>query len=144
MIVVDTNVMVYFLLGEELGTDAEQLFKQDPEWAAPVILMSELRNVLLGFVRQGGMGPDQAKSISDDAAAILADRVTAVSSIQVIDVALECGLTAYDAEFVALARTLGVRLITLDGAILRGAADVAVPLPNLRGPVEGREGPPIT
>ena len=57
MIVVDTNVMVYFLLGEEWGTDAEQLFKQDPEWAAPVILMSELRNVLLGFVRQGVLNP---------------------------------------------------------------------------------------
>ena len=130
MIVVDTNVVVYFLLGEEWGVNAERLFEQDPEWAAPVILMSELRNVLLGFVRQGGMAPDQAKAISDEAAEILADRVTAVSSNQVIDVALECGLTAEDAEFVVLARTLGVPLVTLDGAILRGAADVAVPLPS--------------
>ena len=130
MIVVDTNVMVYLLLGEERGTNAELLFEQDPEWAAPAILVSEFRNVLLGFVRQGGMAPDQAKSISDEAAEILADRVTAVSSNQVIDVALECGLTAEDAEFVVLARTLGVPLVTLDGAILRGAADVAVPLPS--------------
>ena len=142
--VVDTNVMVYFLLGEEWGTDAEQLFKQDPEWAAPVILMSELRNVLLGFVRQGVLNPAEAKAMSDDAASVLRDRIATVAGDQVFDVALESGLTAYDAEFVALARTLGVRLITLDGAILRGAADVAVPLPNLRGPVEGREGPPIT
>ena len=141
MIVVDTNVIVYFLLGEELGTDAEQLFKQDPEWAAPVILMSELRNVLLGFVRQGGMGPDQAKAMSDDVGAILGDRTATVAGDQVFDVALECGLTAYDAEFVALARTLGVRLITLDGAILRGAADVAVPLPTERGLAKGREAP---
>ncbi len=46
----------------------------------------------------------------------------------VIDVALECGLSAYDAELVVLARTLGVRLVTLDGGILSGAGDVAVGL----------------
>ena len=122
--------MVYLLLAEKWGADADHLLKQDREWAAPVILMSELRNVLLGFVRRGDMGPDQAKSISDDAALILDDRVETVSTAQVFDVALECGLTAYDAEFVALARALGVHLVTLDGAILRGAPDVAVPLPR--------------
>ena len=50
---------------------------------------------------------------------------------QAIDVALECGLTAYDAEFVALARVLGVPLATLDNAVLQGAADVAVSLRTL-------------
>ena len=48
----------------------------------------------------------------------------------VLDVALECGLSAYDAELVALARTLEVTLVTLDASILRGAKDVAVPLHN--------------
>ena len=39
-----------------------------------------------------------------------------------------CGLSAYDAELVVLARTLGVPLVTLDGGILSGAGDVAVRL----------------
>ena len=39
---------------------------------------------------------------------------------------MECDLTAYDAEFVALARTLRVPLVTLDGGILEGAPDIAV------------------
>ena len=141
MIVVDTNVMTHLLMGGERGTDAALLFEQDPEWAAPVILTSELRNVLLGFVRQGVLSPEQSKAMSDDAAAILGNRVATVSGDQVFDVALECVLTAYDAEFVVLARTLGVRLVTLDGAILRGAADVAVPLPTERGLAKGREAP---
>ncbi len=90
--------------------------------------MSELRNVLLGLVRRGVLVSYQAKAMTDDAAAILGGHTTSVASAQVFDIALECGLTAYDAEFVALARTLGVPLATSDSAILQGAADVAVSL----------------
>ena len=130
MIVIDTNVMTHLLMGGDRSADAARLFERDPEWAAPAILMSELRNVLLGYVRRGILSPAQASAMSDDAATNLGDRIRTVTSGQVIDVALECGLTAYDAEFVVLARNLGVPLVTLDGAILRGASDVAVPLPS--------------
>ena len=125
MIVVDTNVMVRLVVGGADGADAARLFERETEWAAPRILMSELHNVLVGFVRRGAVTPEQAKAMSDDAAVVLADRIASVSGQQVIDVALECGLTAYDAEFVALARALGVPLATQDKAVLRGAADVA-------------------
>ena len=88
--------------------------------------------------------------MTDNAAVVLGDRIASVSGHQVIDVALECGLAAYDAEFVALDRALGVLLATLDDAVLHGAADVAVSLrtlvsqpecrplrSNCRGPITG-------
>ena len=131
MIVVDTNVMIHLLTDGEHSPAADLLLQQDPEWAAPVILMSELRNVLLGYVRRGVLVPDQAKAMTDDAASILGDRLAIVSGDHVLDVALECNLTAYDAEFVVLARTLSVPLATLDSAILRGAPDVAMSLSNV-------------
>ena len=130
MIVVDTNVIVHLLLGGEHGESAALLFDRDPEWAAPVILTSELRNVLLGYVRRGDLTPDQANAMCDDAAEVLRGRTATVPSGKVLDVALECGLSAYDTELVALARTLEVPLVTLDTRILREAADVAVPLHN--------------
>ena len=107
-------------------TDAELLLERDPEWAAPTIILSELRNVLLGFVRRGILDAAQAKSRYRSAELALGDRVTSVVPAQVIDMALECGLTAYDAEFVVLARTLGVHLATSDREILAGAPDVAI------------------
>ena len=128
MIVIDTNVMVRLVVGGAAGSGSARLLEDDAEWAAPDILLSELRNVLVGFVRRGVLSPDAAAAMCDDAALVLGDRVAGVGSAQVIAVALECGLSAYDAEFVALARRLGVRLVTLDRAILRGAPDVAVPL----------------
>jgi predicted nucleic acid-binding protein len=138
LIVVDTNVMVDRLVGGKNGADAALLFESDPEWAAPTLLVSELRNVLLGYVRRGDLRADQAKAMYEDAAEILGGRITRVGGSQVIDIALECDLTAYDAEFVALARELGVALATSDKAILKGATDVAVSVRNARDLAERR------
>lgn len=137
MIVVDTNVMVRLVMGGADGADAAVLFERETEWAAPSILMSELHNVLIGFVRRGALNSEQAKAMSEDAAVVLGGRIASVSGHQVIDVALECGLSAYDAEFVTLARVLGVPLATLDNAVLRGAADVAVSLRTLARSTRG-------
>ena len=40
--------------------------------------------------------------------------------------AVETGLTAYDSEFLTLARDLGVRMVTTDEAILKAAPREAV------------------
>lgn len=126
MIVVDTNVMVHLIAEGSEGASATAIFERDGEWAAPRILMSEFRNTVLGMLRRGSITSDDAKVMSERAAGTLGERIMPVDSAQVLDAAIECRLTAYDAEFVALARTLGVPLVTLDGGILEGAPDVAV------------------
>ena len=126
MIVVDTNVFVRLTVGRDAGGDAALLHQLDPEWAAPPILMSELRNVLLGYIRRGDIDRDRAMATCDEAVRVLGDRIDGVPHDRVIETALECGLSAYDAEFVVLARTLGALLATSDREILEGAPDVAV------------------
>lgn len=123
MIVVDTNILVSFVLREEVGL---QLRRRDPEWAAPVIAVSEIRNVLMGFVRRGEATAARAKRMNSAAVGALGDRIHPVDGDAVLDAALACGLTAYDAEFVVCARALAAPLVTLDAAMLRGASDVAV------------------
>lgn len=129
MIVVDTNVMVYLVTGsEDNGERAAALLRTDSDWAAPSILLSELRNVLTGFVRREWMALSDAKAMHDDALAILADRIGAVDGSEVLAVAASAGLSAYDAEFVVLARELGCELVSADEGILEAASDVARPL----------------
>ena len=128
MIVVDTNLLVRLVMGGDEGADASRLLERDDEWAAPSTLPSELRNALLGYVRRGAITLDQAKAMDDDATAVLEGRIFDTPGPGVLDTAMECALTAYDAEFVTLARVLGVRLVTMNQAILRGAPEVASPL----------------
>jgi len=128
MIIVDTNVLVYLLTGSGPWSAAAELLRTDPEWAAPPILLSELRNVMVGLIRRGQMTDADALDICEDAEAVLGDRVASVSAKEVLAAAMEGGLSAYDAEFVVLARRLGVPLVTGDQGILAGAPDVAVGL----------------
>ena len=121
------------------GEDAARLLRLNSEWAAPGILLSQLRNVLVGLVRRGVVTADQAKAMNDDAVEVLQDRIISIMASRVIDTALECNLTAYDAEFVVLARTLGVPLATSDQAILSGAPDVAADLLTLSTAPPARE-----
>ena len=128
MIVVDTNVMVYLLTGIGPGHEAAQLLAKDPEWAAPSVLLSELRNVMVGLLRQGRIQASDALDICEDAQAVLGDRVVSLPSQPVLETAIRGNMSADDAEFIALARSLAVPLVTADRAILEGAPDVAVPL----------------
>ncbi len=137
MIVVDTNVVVQFVAAGDEHAAAARLYRKDSTWSAPPILMSELQNVLVGFVRRGAITAGQATAMAEDASAILGERIAGVSGGQTIEAALECGLTAYDAEFVVLARRLRVPLATLDQAILSGAPDVAVAPAILAARLEG-------
>ena len=77
--VVDPGVMTQFLMGGECGA-AESCYSAGlSEWAAAVILMSELRNVLLRFGVERTLNSDDAKAMSDDVAEILGDRFREVS-----------------------------------------------------------------
>ena len=48
MIVVDTNLVAYLLLPTPYTAQAEAVMEIDSDWVAPVLIHSELRNVLLG------------------------------------------------------------------------------------------------
>jgi predicted nucleic acid-binding protein len=83
---------------------------------------------MVGLVRRGKIQVSDALDICEDAQAVLGDRVVSVLSGPVLEAAVAGNMSAYDAEFVALARSLTVPLVTADRAILQGAPDVAVPL----------------
>lgn len=89
------------------------------------MLLSELRNVVVGLLRRGDLQPAEAVQICEDAESVLGDRIASVPSPTVLDAAVESGLSACDAEFVVLARHRTLPLVTAVRKILEGAPDVA-------------------
>jgi predicted nucleic acid-binding protein len=128
VIVVDTNVVAYLYLPGEHTTKAEALLEHDPDWAAPVLWRSEFRNILAGYLRRKALTFAQACSLLDEAEDLLGGSEFEVDSKAVIELVRDSDCTAYDCEFVALAKKLQVSLVTLDAKLLKAFPQHAVSL----------------
>ena len=128
MIVVDSNVIAYCWINGERTALAHRLRRLDPDWHAPLLWRSELRNILAGYRRDGSLGSEQIRNIMTAAEAGLAGREHHLPSDRVFSIIERSRLSAYDGEFVALAEILGVRLVTEDRAILTACPGRAVSL----------------
>jgi predicted nucleic acid-binding protein len=118
MIVVDSNVIAYCWINGDRTALAHRLRGLDPDWHAPVLWRSELRNILAGYRCDGSLSGEQVRSIMAAAEAALAGREHHLPSDRVFAVIERGRLSAYDCEFVALAEILRVSLVTEDRAIL--------------------------
>ena len=118
MIVVDTNVVAYLYLPGKHTADAEALLERDPEWAAPVLWRSEFRNILAGYMRRRAITFDQAHKLQREAESLLSGSEFEVDSHAVLELVRDSDCSAYDCEFVALAKKLDTKLITQDGKLL--------------------------
>lgn len=129
MIVVDTNVIASLLLPtSEQTAAAVALLERDREWVAPALWRSELCNVLATGVRNHWLSEEQAFEALASAEALMDAADYTVPAAEVLRTAIASGCTAYDCEFVVLARDLGVGLVTVDRAVLRAFPQIARPL----------------
>lgn len=128
MIVVDSNVLAYLYLPGEFTQAAERLLETDPDWHAPVLWRSEFRNILAGCMRRGALTFEQATAIQHEAESLLDGAEHETDSKQVLELVRDSDCSAYDCEFIAVARMLGASLATMDGKLLKAFPDIAKPL----------------
>ena len=126
MIVVDTNILVYFFVLGQQSEAVEAVHTIDPDWHAPVLWRSEFRNAMAGYLRSGETTLEHALSTIQRAMHVMDGQEHEVNSADVMRLVSESNCSAYDCEFVALAQDLGISLITLDRRILREFPKVAV------------------
>lgn len=126
MIVADTNMLAYLYVDGLNNQAARQLLLRDPGWAAPVLWRSELRNTLINCFKGGLIGLDEALRIMSDAELTMSFNEYDLASDDVLELAASSGCSAYDAEFVVLARELGVPLVTTDRELLEKFPGTAV------------------
>ena len=123
MLVVDATVVL-------AACAAEDGFAQftDPDLVAPPLMWSEARAVLHELARRGDLPAAQARRMrrAVDRAPVAEQGHPSLGETS-WDIADRMGLSrTYAAEYVALARLLGCRLVTLDADIARRARRLAV------------------
>ncbi len=131
MIVVDTNIVAYLYLESEFTARAEALFRKDPDWVVPILWRSEFRNILAGIIRRKALDFSAASEILEEAESLLAGCEHEVGSRQVLELVRDSNCSAYDCEFIALARQLDVKLVTMDGKLLKAFPGLTIRLPEV-------------
>jgi predicted nucleic acid-binding protein len=128
VIVVDVNVIAYLWLPGPLTALAEACAQIDPDWHAPLLWRSEMRNLLAGFARQKLLDWSAAEEAMQRAEASMRGKEHAVASAAVMSLLARSRCSAYDCEYAALAEEKGVRLVTNDKQLMREFPKLAVSL----------------
>ena len=118
MIVVDTNIISYFYLNSAYSSFAEEIFKKEPIWSAPLLWRSEFRNVLSMYMKRKILSLSEALEIFELAETLLQENEYEINSFQVLRLAETSGCSAYDCEFISLSNDLRITLVTEDKKIL--------------------------
>jgi predicted nucleic acid-binding protein len=133
MIVVDVNVVAYLLIEGGKTELARSLRAADPQWRVPPLWRSEFLNVLAMQVQHGGFDAKAAEQLWKVAARLLFRCEVEVEAVRVLRLAAEQQITAYDAQYVALAQQLGVACVSEDRALQRKFLRLVFPMATLLG-----------
>jgi predicted nucleic acid-binding protein len=125
MIVVDTNVIAYLFIQGDYSENAVSLLKFDPIWIVPFLWKSEFRNVLTLYIRQKYLSLEDAQNFMNEAEEFLSGNEYEVNSFEVFELVSKSNCSAYDCEFVALAKRLGLAFYTSDKKILKEFPETA-------------------
>lgn len=123
--VLDASIVVELLVLSPLGERAVPLVRAaGGDLHVPHLLDMEVMSVLRGLVLGGVLGEARAAQAFEDLRDLPARRWPAAVFFERVW-ELRGNVTAYDANYVALAEALGAELITSDAKLARGVAGVA-------------------
>lgn len=130
MIVVDTNIIAYLLIPGKETDSAEKILQKDPVWCSTRLWRSEFRNVLLKYLRMDYINLAQSFQIMQKAERLMRGREYEVNSLPILEASFNSKCSAYDCEFIILARELATKLITSDKRLLREFPEESISLRN--------------
>jgi predicted nucleic acid-binding protein len=133
--VVDASVLIKLFLPEDGSERASELLVDagpKQRRAVPDLAWVECANVFWKWVRRGLLSADVARQNAADLSRLPLD-VWPIEALLplAMDLALTCGVTVYDATYVALAHHLNCPLVTADVALIRLVAGSGVTVHSL-------------
>ena len=123
MVVVDTNILAYLLLEGDRTKQAQALFAKDSDWRSEAFLLVEFSNILATYNRMHALSTQQTESLLIEAAGRVRELLS-VPNLRALRCAERFAVSAYDARFLAVADTLGAKLVTEDAKLRASATDL--------------------
>lgn len=119
MIVVDTNLVSYLLIEGEFTQNARDVYQHDPDWIVPGLWRAEFLSVLTTTITAGVITPAQGDLLWQRTLSLFGQKEHNPNGRDVLKVALQFQISAYDAQFIAVAKNSGVPLVTSDRQLIK-------------------------
>ena len=131
MIVADVNAVAYCLIEGEKTEAARRLRGVDADWRLPELWRHEFLNILATWSRRGGAPLADAQELWRRAVHWIGPCEVPVNMTAALALAHEHGISAYDAQYLALAQQLQTVCATEDGRLRRLFPDLTRTLTEL-------------
>jgi predicted nucleic acid-binding protein len=119
MIVVDVNVIVYLLTETPQRELARRVRERDGDWLVPPLWRHEMLNVLATLTRQDVLEASSAPTVWRNALTLLSSHEQQPDMERALLLAIEHRISAYDAQYLELAASYGVPLVSEDKKLQR-------------------------
>ncbi|MFP4607436.1 MAG: type II toxin-antitoxin system VapC family toxin [Thiohalospira sp.] len=114
MIVVDVNVIVHLLTDTDRHPLAMRIYGQEQQWRVPPLWRHEMLNILATMTRNDVLDGRSAGTLWHNALGLFTPREQQPAMDQALEIAIEHGISAYDAQYVTLAMGLDTLLVSED------------------------------
>ncbi len=125
MIVIDANILVYSLIEGEYSPLVKKLQEKETDWRTTALCLHEVLNVLATYQRREVQALKQCKKLLEHAERFMQVAQCEVKMDAALSVAAKYNLTGYDAQYVALAQSLNVLLVTEDRKLREAVPGIA-------------------
>jgi predicted nucleic acid-binding protein len=126
MIVADASLLVELWLPGNNFDATVKVLNTDSDWIAPGLWRSEFRNTIAKYLRANLIDLDFAHAAMIEGLEFMSHREHDVNSYRIIDLIGGSRVSAYDAEYIALAQETESRLVTFDRKLINLFPDVAI------------------
>ena len=126
MIVVDANILAYYFIQGAKTDQAIRLHQADPVWALPALWRHEFLNILATLGKTGTAPRKLLSEVWSAAATRLKDCERPVDNAKALHLALDYKVSAYDAQYLSLADSLGIPCVTEDAKLIRSSKGTAM------------------
>jgi predicted nucleic acid-binding protein len=128
VIVVDTSILIPAFVDAPSSARARRVIDPRARWVLPPMWRFEFTSAMATLIRAGEIDPVTAYGAMDDARTAVVSREVPVDQGQVIRVSIRHKISAYDAQYIALADEYGVVCVTSDKDLLKKAPDQTISL----------------
>ncbi len=126
LIIVDANILVYRIVEGQKTLMALAVQEMDPDWKVSPLWKYEFGNALALMIHQGHLTAKVAAQLLETGLKAFESCEVQADPDLALSLSVEKKISFYDAQYLALAKSLGVPLVTEDKGLRRVGTGMAV------------------